>query len=171
MTAIKIFCQRSQGSLSRWSVVLPAQASLLQNPAVQKALVTAIRALSQHCQSLQGASQEPLKEAPSSRVALLEAFPCLNPFTAASLGAHQCSLQELLHRPIDELRKLVPDVPVRSLNLFLCQAAWGKPVRGLQASGRSSCNFVNLQEPSQQSFQSFEFPDEPRFQYIWTPIS
>ncbi len=171
VTATQVFCMRSQGSLSRWFAVLPAQASLLQNPVVQKALVTAIRALTQQSHSQLGASQEPLPEAPSSRVAFLETFPCLNPFTAAGLGARQCSLQELLHRPVDELRKLVPDVPARSLNLFLCQAAWGKPVRGLQASGRSSYNFVNLQEPSQQSFQSFEFPDEPRFQYIWTPIS
>ncbi len=96
----------------------------------------------------------PLTEAPSSRVAFLETFPCLNPFTAASLGACQCSLQELLHRPVDELRKLVPDVPVQSLNLFLCQAAWGEPVRGLQASGRSSCNYAKAQEPSQHRFQT-----------------
>lgn len=79
---------------------------------------------------------KPLAEVPSSRAAFLEAFPCLNPFSATSLSSIQQPLQELLLMPLDELRQVVPlDVPARSLDLFLCQAARGEPVLGVQAAG------------------------------------
>ncbi len=100
--------------------------------AAQKALVKTIR---EYCQRSQGSSCGPLTEAPSSRAAFLEAFPCLNPFSAATLAGLPCSLQQLLHKPLDELKQLAPDVPERSLRLFLCQSAWGEPVRRVQAAG------------------------------------
>ncbi len=91
----------------------------------------------EYCQRSQGSSRKPLTEEPSSRAAFLEAFPCLNPFSAAALAGLPCSLQQLLRKPLDELKQLAPDVPERSLRLFLCQAAWGEPVRGVHAAGGS----------------------------------
>ena len=101
--------------------------------ALQGALLTAIRTISQGHSRFPG--QLPA-EAPSSRVvAFLEALPCLNPFSAASLAMLPCSLQSLLHASADELQERVPEVPQRSLDLFLAQATWGTPVLGLQAAG------------------------------------
>ena len=87
------------------------------------------------CQRSQGLPGQPLAEAPSSRAAFLEAFPCLNPFSAATLAGQPCSLQQLLHKPLGKLGTLAPGVPQRSLKLFLCQAAWGEAVHGVQAAG------------------------------------
>ena len=101
---------------------------------MQRALVTAIR---EYCKRSQGFPRGPLAEAPSSRAAFLEAFPCLNPFSAATLSGLPCTLQQLLHKPLAELRLAAPEVPERSLSLFLRQAAWGQPVRGVHAAGRS----------------------------------
>ena len=89
----------------------------------------------EYCQRSQGSSCKPLAEAPSSRAAFLGALPCLNPFSAATLAGLPCSLQQLLRKPLDELKQLVPEVPERALSLFLCQATWGEPVRGLHAAG------------------------------------
>ena len=68
----------------------------------------------------------------------LEAFRCLNPFSAQQLAGLRCSLRELLHRPPDELERLVPGVPARSLHLFMRQAALGEPTLGVQTMGESS---------------------------------
>ena len=105
---------------------------------MQKALVSTSR---EYCQRSQQSPCRPLADAPSSRAAFLEALPCLNPFSAATLAGLPCSLQQLLRNPMTELRQLAPEVPERSLSLFLCQAAWGQPVRGVQAPGgsRHSC--------------------------------
>ena len=101
---------------------------------VQGALVTAMKAVSQR--SPQGG--RPLPEWPNPRAAFLEAFPCLNPFSAQQLASLQCSMKELLHRPPDELKRLVPGLPARSLHLFMRQAALGEPVLGAQTLGRTS---------------------------------
>ena len=101
--------------------------------ALQGALLTAIRRVSQ---GPTGSPRQLPAETPSSRVvAFLEALPCLNPFSAASLAALPCSLQSLLHASPKELQERVPEVPRRSLNLFLAQATWGTPVLGVQAAG------------------------------------
>jgi hypothetical protein len=101
--------------------------------ALQGALLNAIRTVSQ---GPPGSPGQLPAEAPSSRVvAFLEALPCLNPFSATSLAALPCSLQSLLHASTDELQERVPEVPRRSLDLFLAQATWGTPVLGVQAAG------------------------------------
>ena len=98
---------------------------------LQGALVTAIKVVSQR------GPGTPLPEVPSRRAAFLEAFRCLNPFTAQQLASLRCSLRELLHRPPDELESLVPGVPARSLHLFMRQAALGEPVLGAQTLGKT----------------------------------
>lgn len=98
--------------------------------------------IGEHGQRSQCPPCKPLAEAPSSRSAFLEALPCLNPFSAATLASLPCSLQQLLHKPPDELGELAPEVPQRSLKLFSCQAAWGEAVRGVQAAGGSCHNCI-----------------------------
>ena len=98
---------------------------------LQGALVTAIKAVSQRSLGT------PLPEVPSRRAAFLEAFRCLNPFSAQQLAGLHCSLRELLHKPPDELKRLMPETPARSLDLFMRQAALGEPVLGAQTLGKT----------------------------------
>ena len=98
---------------------------------LQGALVTAIKAVSQRSPG------RPLPEVPGRRAAFLEAFRCLNPFSAQQLAGLPCSLRELLHRPPDELERLMPELPARSLDLFMRQAALGEPVLGAQTLGNT----------------------------------
>ena len=98
---------------------------------LQGALVTAVKAGSQRSPG------RPLPEVPSRWAAFLEAFRCLNPFSAQQLAGLHCSLKELLHKPPDELKRLMPEMPARSLDLFMCQAALGEPVLGAQTLGKT----------------------------------
>ena len=93
--------------------------------------MTAIKALPQRSPG------GPLPEVPSRRAAFLEAFWCLNPFSAQQLAGLHCSLRELLHMPPDELKRLMPELPARSLDLFMHQAALGDPILGAQSLGKT----------------------------------
>ena len=93
--------------------------------------MTAMKAVSQRSPG------RPLPEVPSRRAAFLEAFRCLNPFSAQHLAGLHCSLRELLLMPPDELKRLMLELPARSLDLFMRQAALGEPVLGAQTLGKT----------------------------------
>ena len=67
-------------------------------------------------------------EEPTSAEAFLEAFPSLNPFSAAIVASSITvkSLMSLMEGELERLLKVVPGVSKRSLHLLLWQLTWGQ---------------------------------------------
>ncbi|KAK9815324.1 hypothetical protein WJX72_001793 [[Myrmecia] bisecta] len=108
---------------------------------VTKAVQTIVRGLhSSNALPVQLAEQQ----TPHER--FLNAFPCLNPLSAARLLSVNCTLAQLVTLSSEgqqQLADALPDIPARSLKLLFELLAWGLPIRGVPAERYVAANMAH----------------------------